>query len=66
MEMKANNEAWQQGELDGWNDGYYNRPYKQSHSCPDNWTVGEKASYEIGYKEGYDQGAYGTENTRLP
>jgi hypothetical protein len=54
--MKANLEAWQMGNEQGWGDGYYDFPAKTSFNFPLNWSEAEKEHYEKGYKEGYDEG----------
>ena len=57
--MKSNIEAWQMGEQDGWNDGYYDKLPKTEtdFTFPSNWTQGEKQSYIQGYHDGYTQGS---------
>ena len=54
--MKANVEAWQHGDADGWDDGYYDRQPKDTFTFPNDWTDGEKRNYIQGYRDGYAQG----------
>ena len=55
--MKENVEAYQQGNENGWGDGYYDFPAKKSFNFPLHWSLAECEHYEKGYNEGYKQGA---------
>jgi len=54
--MKANVEAWQAGDEDGWNDGYYGNPRKTTFNYPLDWKYSERVNHQKGYDDGYKQG----------
>jgi len=54
--MKANVEAWQSGNEDGWDDGYHDRQPKDTFQFPENYSEYEKQNYILGYGEGYIDG----------
>lgn len=54
--MKANLEAWQFGEEDGYSDASSNLRMKTEFVFPSNWSVGERNSYVDGYKHGFESG----------
>ena len=55
--MKETVEAWQMGELEGWDDGYYDFPPKKNFNFPESWSLAEMESFIKGYKDGYEQGS---------
>jgi hypothetical protein len=54
--MKANVEAWQFGEEDGYSDACSGLRAKTEFNFPSDWSTGEQNNYVAGYTHGFEAG----------